>query len=113
MSWGYESQVKDFLENSTYCGEGSVNIEVKEYRSLVEQIAELRRIADKEHEDWYAEYGRANKCESKVKELESQINKLKLYKEWVKFDATLADRFKTWNRIQALENDEEENEEDV
>lgn len=52
----------------------TVTITLGEYRSLIKESAESK--VRKEHENWLEQYNRANKAESRVKELEDELNTL-------------------------------------
>ena len=55
-------------------GELTVTITLCEYRSLIKESAESK--VRKEHESWLEQYNRANRAESRVKELEDELNAL-------------------------------------
>ena len=55
-------------------GELTVTITLSEYRELIEKRVENK--LRKEHESWLEQYNRANKAESRVKELEDELNAL-------------------------------------
>lgn len=52
----------------------TVTITLCEYRSLIKESAESK--ARKDHESWLEQYNRANRAESRVKELEDELNTL-------------------------------------
>lgn len=62
------------INTNNYAAEGelTVTITLGEYRSLIKESAESK--VRKEHENWLEQYDRANKAESRVKELENELN---------------------------------------
>ena len=52
----------------------TVTITLCEYRSLIKESAESK--VRKEHENWLEQHNRANRAESRVKELEDELNAL-------------------------------------
>lgn len=78
MSWSW----KETRDKKSYEINGSVTISTEEYRDLIEEVAQLQAAGQKEHDDWYKEYNRANGLETKVKQLE---------KQWSTFQDFLAD----------------------
>ena len=107
MGWSYDDDMSN-LAASEY-SDGTVSISSREYRSLVEQISETRRLADKEHQDWHDEYYKNSDLEKQIRKLKADLDAVSQYKDWVKSDETLETKFKLWK----LETEEKENEEDV
>lgn len=71
MAWGnYEE--KD--TRKTYENVGKVELSTEEYRDLVFDLYEARKDRDKEHDDWYKEYNKAQDLDKKVKSLEKKVS---------------------------------------
>lgn len=65
MSWRWSEE----FEKKEYEVKGTVTIGTEEYRDLIEEVTRLRIAGQREHDDWLAERIRADKLESKIKEL--------------------------------------------
>ena len=66
-------------EKKTYSIIGTVTIGTDEYRDLLIEKCEAKADADKQRNDWYKEYVRANKAEEENKKLREEVDKLKQY----------------------------------
>lgn len=60
-------------ERKTYEKVGRVELSTEEYRDLVSDLYEARKDRDKEHDDWYKEYNKAQDLDKKVKSLEKKV----------------------------------------
>lgn len=52
---------------------GTVTISCEEYRDLIRTVAELKAIAEREHEDSLQNWSEMSKCKDKIKNLENEI----------------------------------------
>lgn len=100
MSFGWEPEKID----KEYETKGTVVIGTDEYRDLINENCRLRAAGQKEHDDWYREYSRANDLEKSVKRLESAIAE---FNEWLDSDDSLRPKFKLW-RVEKMESKERE-----
>lgn len=66
----YNININDYAAEN----ELTVTITLCEYRTLIRESAENK--VRKDHESWLEQYNRANKAESRVKELEDELNAL-------------------------------------
>ena len=69
MSWNW----KEEREKKEYETKGTVTIGTDEYRDLIEEVEKLRAAGQREHDDWYKEYCRADNLEKKLKAAEEKI----------------------------------------
>ena len=104
MSWNW----KEEMEEKEYEVKGTVTISTEEYRDLISEVYDLHSRGQKEHDDWYKEYIRANELEKKNTSLE---NKIKEYEYFINSDDVLKEKLKSWRLEQMLE--KEENAENV
>lgn len=72
MSWSW----KEEIEKKEYETKGTVTISTEEYRDLIAMNYELQQRGQKEHDDWYKEYNRANKLEESNKKLQAKLDLL-------------------------------------
>jgi len=88
---------KEERERKEYETKGTVTIGTDEYRDLIEEVEELRAAGQKEHDDWYKEYRRADDLEKKVKALEERVAE---FNAWIDsddhFEQNLRSAFKQW-----------------
>lgn len=91
-------------ERKEYETKGTVVIGTDEYRDLINENCRLRAAGQKEHDDWYREYGRANDLEKSVKRLERTIAE---FNEWLDSDDSLRPKFKLW-KVEKKEAEERE-----
>lgn len=80
-------------EPKQYETKGTVTISSEEYRDLVCENVELRVKAQKEHEDWYREYQRAESLEKEKKALKSKLDELN---EWLSVSEPARNSFKEY-----------------
>ena len=67
------------MEEKKYSIVGTVEIGTDEYRDLLTEKCEAKADADRQRNDWYKEYTRANKAEEENKKLREEVTKLKQY----------------------------------
>lgn len=82
MSWNW----RDEKEQKQYELKGTVTISTEEYRDLISDVYELQAKGQKEHDDWYKEYQRANELEKTNKALNEKVN---MFKEFLSNNATV------------------------
>lgn len=101
MAWGnYEE--KD--ARKTYENVGKVELSTEEYRDLVFDLYEARRDRDKEHDDWYKEYNRAQDLDKKVKSLEKKVT---TFEDFLSEHLTVKEDFENYKlRLMAAKNEE-------
>ena len=66
-------------EKKTYSVVGTVTIGTDEYRDLITEKCKAEREADRQRDDWYKEYTRAQKLEEKNRELSEKLDSLEKY----------------------------------
>lgn len=70
MSWNW----KEDEEKKEYETKGNVTISTEEYRDLIERVQELKAAGQREHDDWYKEYRRADDLDKKVAKLQAKVD---------------------------------------
>ena len=76
MSWSWNADE----EEKEYEVKGTVTISTEEYRDLIERVSELKIKGQREHDDWYNEYKRAEELKKKVDSLQKTID---LYNKYI------------------------------
>lgn len=102
MSWSWDNDSKE--EKKEYDYKGTVTISTEEYKDLVSKVYELKIAGQKEHDDWYKEYSRANELEKKNKDLSS---KLDVFNTWLEGSEEIRAKFKLW-KLEQMVNKEDE-----
>ena len=100
MSWSWNEEMKE----KEYEVKGTVTISTQEYRDLISEVYELHNKGQKEHDDWYKEYRRADELEKKNTSLE---NKIKEYENFINSNDVLKEKLKNWRLEQMLEKEED------
>ena len=100
MSWSWKEEV----EEKSYEIHGTVTISTEEYRDLIQGMCDLRSKGQKEHDDWYKEYNRANDLEKKLKKCEEKLLEIN---EWLDNDDSSRQIFRAW-KLGKLEKEESE-----
>lgn len=100
MSWNWTTE----KEEKNYETHGTVTISTEEYRDLIVGLCELREKGQREHDDWYKEYQRANDLEKKLKVCEEKLLDIN---NWFDSDDSLRQRFRLW-KLEGLEKNESE-----
>ena len=102
MSWSWKEENEEIAKK--YEQAGMVTISTEEYRDLISQVYKLQAAGQKEHDDWYKEYQRANELEKKLQLVEKKLSEFDV---WFTQNTVAADDFKAW-KIQKIA-DEQEN----
>jgi len=102
MGWSFEIE----KEAKEYEVKGTVSIGTDEYRDLITENCELKRKAQKEHDDWYREYNRANDLEKRLKACEEKLSEVNA---WFDSDDSLRPKFRLW-KMEQIEKEESEEE---
>lgn len=101
MAWGNYDE-KD--ARKTYENVGRVELSTEEYRDLVFDLYEARRDRDKEHDDWYKEYNRAQELEKKVKSLEKKVT---IFEDFLSEHSSVKEDFENYKlRLMVAKNEE-------
>lgn len=101
MSWSW----KEEREVKQYDTKGTVTISTEEFRDLINEANDLRMAGQKEHDDWYREYTRANDLQTKLDAVSKQLDSLET---WLKDDIDSLKNYKLWRIDQERAVDEEE-----
>lgn len=100
MSWNWNSDI----EKREYETKGTVTIGTDEYRDLIQDVCDLRSAGQKEHDDWYREYNRANDLERKLRECEKKLAEINGFFD---SDDSVRTKYKLW-KIEQEENEKGE-----
>ena len=100
MSWNWSVET----EEKNYEVHGTVTISTEEYRDLIQSVCDLRTKGQREHDDWYKEYQRANELEKKLKTCEEKLSE---FVNWFDSDDSLRPKFRLW-KAEMLEQKESE-----
>lgn len=100
MSWNWP----DEPEKKVYDTKGTVTIGTDEYRDLIEETARLRAAGQREHDDWYKEYRRADDLEKKLKAAEKRLAEIEAF---FKNNCEASTKFQLWI-IQTKQKESEE-----
>ena len=100
MSWNWNSDI----EEREYETKGAVTIGTDEYRDLIKDVCDLRSAGQKEHDDWYREYNRANDLERKLRECEKKLAEINGFFD---SDDSVRTKYKLW-KIEQEESEEGE-----
>lgn len=100
MSWNWNSDI----EKREYETKGTVTIGTDEYRDLIKDVCDLRSAGQKEHDDWYREYNRANELEKKLNAYKEELKKIN---DFLDSDDSLRTKYKLW-KIEQEESEEGE-----
>ena len=101
MSWNWNVE----KEEKNYEVHGTVTISTEEYRDLIQGMCELREKGQREHDDWYKEYSRANDLEKRLKACEEKLTEIN---EWFDSDDSLRPKFRLWKMEKSEKEESEE-----
>lgn len=92
-------------EKKTYEVAGTVSISTEEYRDLIEEKEQLLRDGQREHDDWYKEYNRANDLEKQLKKLQEKWD---MFQDFLEDHLTVKEDWENYSNKKRLEGLEDE-----